>query len=283
MALAHIVVLSAALVAPFCLLCVVFVLLRDDKTVLRPSALTRSIRKRVRRLSQLRRLNQRGILDRPTGPGELLRRAARAGTMLRRASRGDNRLRHVAPPSRRAGRNTLGIPVPRPAVPPRSAVVAEPWAPPPGPVPAQPPVPASFPAAATPGRQPPFTRKIVGGKASMSNVNGTAARATSRDPHVQLDSGLRDADINALLAGLPSPTIEYLASELRRLDRRRRGATYGSERWMDGVLKAYDVRLCLACRCLGVAQRLEPLEGLDRELERVRMETELEAAGLTLH
>ncbi|WP_433306438.1 hypothetical protein ACQP2F_20795 [Actinoplanes sp. CA-030573] len=38
------------------------------------------------------------------------------------------------------------------------------------------------------------------------------------------------------------------------------------------VLRAYDARLQLACRHLGVEEHLGPLEGIDRELERLRVE-----------
>lgn len=79
------------------------------------------------------------------------------------------------------------------------------------------------------------------------------------------------------------PPIEQIAFDLRRLDRQRRsGPTRDSERWLAAVERAYDDRLCLACHRLGLDQHLERLEGLDRDLERLRVEASLQAAGLAL-
>ena len=80
-----------------------------------------------------------------------------------------------------------------------------------------------------------------------------------------------------------APSIEQVAADLRRLDRQRHtGPTTTSERWAEAVLLAYDERLKLACGHLAVNQHLAALDGLDRELERVRIESELQAAGLKL-
>jgi hypothetical protein len=101
---------------------------------------------------------------------------------------------------------------------------------------------------------------------------------------------LRDLD-RALRAGGPlpaaaeprQPPIEQLAFDLRRLHRQRRtGPTRESQRWLADVQRAYDLRLRLACRYLGVAEHLEGLEGIDRDIERMRIEHRLEAAGLAL-
>jgi hypothetical protein len=99
----------------------------------------------------------------------------------------------------------------------------------------------------------------------------------------RLDRALRsDAPVPALVT-LDMPSIEQIAYDLRRLDQQRRGGpTQQSEKWQAAVLRAYDQRLCLACQCLGLAEHLEPLEGMDRELERLRVESELQAAGLAL-
>jgi hypothetical protein len=79
------------------------------------------------------------------------------------------------------------------------------------------------------------------------------------------------------------PPLNEIVGDLRRLDRQRRGGpTLESERWLAAVVQAYDDRLCLACRCLGVSEHLEPLEGMDREIERVRVEGALQAAGVAL-
>jgi len=97
----------------------------------------------------------------------------------------------------------------------------------------------------------------------------------------RLDQGLRDV-VPAPIR--PGPhTIEHAAAELRRLDRQRQiGPTYGSEMWLGAVLRAYDEWLQVACGCLGISQHLSALHGVDREIERVRMEGELTAAGLRL-
>jgi hypothetical protein len=79
------------------------------------------------------------------------------------------------------------------------------------------------------------------------------------------------------------PAIEQIAADLRRLDRQRHGGvTTESAAWLAAVLRAYDDRLTLASRCLGVSEHLHLLEGIDREIERVRVEGELQAAGLAL-
>ena len=79
------------------------------------------------------------------------------------------------------------------------------------------------------------------------------------------------------------PTIEQIAADLRRLHRQRSaGPTTESTAWLLAVRRAYDDRLRLACTCLGVTEHPGELEGLDREIERVRVEGELEAAGLVL-
>jgi hypothetical protein len=84
------------------------------------------------------------------------------------------------------------------------------------------------------------------------------------------------------LAG-PPPGIEQITAELRRLDsQRRRGPTTESTVWLAAVLFAYDEWLRLACRSLGVVEHLQPLEGLDREAERLRLEMELQANGVPL-
>jgi hypothetical protein len=122
-------------------------------------------------------------------------------------------------------------------------------------------------------------------------------------PHVvQLATGLRrswrrrDPEVLAALARLdrgpiseprlvegPVPCIEQIIAELRRLDRqRRRGPTTESTLWLAAVLRAYDAWLRLACHSLGLSEHLRPpLEGFDLEMERVRVEDELAAKGLT--
>jgi hypothetical protein len=99
----------------------------------------------------------------------------------------------------------------------------------------------------------------------------------------RLDRALRSDEAVPSPVTLDMPSIEQIACDLRRLDQQRRGGpTQHSEKWRAAVLRAYDLRLCLACQCLGLAEHLESLEGMDRDLERLRVESELRAAGLAL-
>jgi hypothetical protein len=98
----------------------------------------------------------------------------------------------------------------------------------------------------------------------------------------ELDRAMQQRDV-PVLDDAPAQAIDDIARELRRLDRQRRGGpTLESDRWLEAVIQAYDDGLCRACRCVGVPEHLEPLEGIDREIERVRVEGALEAAGVTL-
>jgi hypothetical protein len=105
----------------------------------------------------------------------------------------------------------------------------------------------------------------------------------SRHERHALDHTLRVFDLEARLAALDDPTIEQIAYDLQRLGRQRRsGLTRSSKVLFAAVLSAYDTRLQIACRQLGVDEHLQPLAGVDREIERLRVESQLEAAGLTL-
>ncbi len=79
------------------------------------------------------------------------------------------------------------------------------------------------------------------------------------------------------------PPIEKIAADLRRLRRQRTGIALRSPVWFAAIEKAYDDRLRLACERLNIAEHLAELSGFDREIERVRLEGALEAAGLILH
>ncbi|BCJ43974.1 hypothetical protein GCM10010168_67770 [Actinoplanes ianthinogenes] len=99
----------------------------------------------------------------------------------------------------------------------------------------------------------------------------------------RLERDMQTVDVAARLAALPPVPIEQLAYDLRRLGRERRSSPLRwSEAGMAALLQAYDARLRLACACLGVTEHLQPLQGVDREIERVRVESQLEAAGLAL-
>jgi hypothetical protein len=115
----------------------------------------------------------------------------------------------------------------------------------------------------------------------------TVRRAWSRRGRAELlalhrlDRELRDAGHPPMPGGAVMPTIEQLAADLRRLDgQRQAGPSMSSERWSAAVLHAYDQRLQLACRYLSVAQHLAAAHGIDRDIERIRLEAELQAAGL---
>ena len=79
------------------------------------------------------------------------------------------------------------------------------------------------------------------------------------------------------------PPIEQLAADLRRLDRQRIGLAAHSPLWFNAVSTAYDNRLAVACRELEICEHLYELTGVDLEVERLRVEGMLLAAGLRLH
>lgn len=100
----------------------------------------------------------------------------------------------------------------------------------------------------------------------------------------KLDRSVANApvvDLSALDGG-DRPTIEQIAADLRRLHTQRLGVAGRSRVWQSAVQQAYDERLRLACASLGVIEHLCDLEGVDLEIERLRVEGELQAAGLVL-
>lgn len=76
------------------------------------------------------------------------------------------------------------------------------------------------------------------------------------------------------------PPIERIAADLRRLHRQRMSVAVRSSVWQAAIEHAYDERLSLGCRALGMEEHLGELAGLDREIERVRLEGLLQEAGL---
>jgi hypothetical protein len=78
------------------------------------------------------------------------------------------------------------------------------------------------------------------------------------------------------------PPFERIAADLRRLGSDRRGIGQRNELWHTAVDRAYDVKLREACHALGIAEHLEGLNGMDREIERLRIEGELIVAGVRL-
>ncbi|HEY3710267.1 MAG TPA: hypothetical protein VGL64_12880 [Amycolatopsis sp.] len=80
------------------------------------------------------------------------------------------------------------------------------------------------------------------------------------------------------------PPIEQLSADLRRVRRQLSGypaGTPAARRY--GTRQAYDELLATACREVGVDHRLAGLpEGIDRDLERLRMEDSLRQHGLVV-
>ncbi|GIJ44434.1 hypothetical protein Val02_13200 [Virgisporangium aliadipatigenens] len=97
----------------------------------------------------------------------------------------------------------------------------------------------------------------------------------------RLDRTLSDRRVSAWPV-CQGPPIETIAIDLRRLRRQRDGVAQRSPVWFTAVEKAYDERLGMACERLDIEAHIEELTGIDREIERVRVEGELEAAGLRL-
>lgn len=76
--------------------------------------------------------------------------------------------------------------------------------------------------------------------------------------------------------------IEQVCADLRRLrpevQAPRVGVTMARQR---GIVWAYDDNLVLACAALGISTTIRSLpDGLDREAERIRVESALREAGL---
>ncbi|MGK5737967.1 hypothetical protein [Micromonospora sp. URMC 103] len=101
------------------------------------------------------------------------------------------------------------------------------------------------------------------------------------DRAIEADALTRDIDLSEFDRTDRRP-LEQLAADLRRLGSQRLGGTGRSVVWHGAVLQAYDDRLRMACRALGITEHLTELTGVDQEIERVRVEGLLHAAGLTL-
>ncbi|MFJ8964671.1 hypothetical protein ACIRG5_35295 [Lentzea sp. NPDC102401] len=78
--------------------------------------------------------------------------------------------------------------------------------------------------------------------------------------------------------------IERIAADLRRVRRVRASFEPGASAIKKiGARQAYDALLVQACTALGVEHRLHLLpEGMDREIERLRVEECLKHQGLSL-
>jgi hypothetical protein len=117
--------------------------------------------------------------------------------------------------------------------------------------------------------------------------NQAAIRRTwRRDPVTlellrRLDSRLKTRRADTVVAiDTNAPCAEQISAELVRLRRlRHHGLANQSEEWMAAVNRAYDRWLCQGCQALGINEELLRLEGLDRELERARIEDVLRDKG----
>ncbi|MFJ6198768.1 hypothetical protein [Micromonospora sp. NPDC092111] len=101
------------------------------------------------------------------------------------------------------------------------------------------------------------------------------------DRAVEADALTRDVDLTELDRADRQP-LELIAADLRRLGRHRLAAGGRSVVWHGSVIDAYDDRLRAACRALDLAEHLGELAGVDREIERVRVEGLLVEMGLPL-
>jgi hypothetical protein len=115
-------------------------------------------------------------------------------------------------------------------------------------------------------------------------------RRVATDPTLNRRDRRRLAKLDKCFGSEPAPQlstdtvpIEKVAADLRRLRRQRAGIAQRSPVWRAAVEDAYDDRLCLACERLGITEHLAQLTGVDREIERVRLEGELQAAGIALN
>jgi hypothetical protein len=110
-------------------------------------------------------------------------------------------------------------------------------------------------------------------------ARASAPRRWRREPATleglrRLDGRVRTTTVR------PSPDAEQIAGELRRLQRMRHyGPATQSEVWLAAVNDSYDRWLCEGCQTLGVGEELRRLDGLDKELERARIEDLLRAKG----
>jgi hypothetical protein len=123
------------------------------------------------------------------------------------------------------------------------------------------------------------------------SISSVAARWRNRREAARLErsAGLEHADRPRLLrrhtesAGVPAgPPFEQVVADLRRLARQRAQVAPRSPVWFAAVHRAYDDRLQVACRELEIPEHLHELDGIDLEIERLRVEGLLQAAGLPL-
>nr|WP_208811272.1 hypothetical protein [Micromonospora echinofusca] len=123
--------------------------------------------------------------------------------------------------------------------------------------------------------------RIVCGFADWREDRRERRTISHLDRAVEADSLTRDYDLTEF-DRTDRLSIERIAADLRTLGGHRIGLRSRAVLWDPAVLAAYDERLRQASRCLGITEHLAELEGVDREIERIRVEGELHAAGLAL-
>ncbi len=104
----------------------------------------------------------------------------------------------------------------------------------------------------------------ISGRARRPARGESQARATSEVP-----------------AQPTGPPLEQIAADLHRLGSARLSCVLGSTRY-NATTRAYDHRLMHACRALEVDEHLSEVEGVDLDLERLRVEGQLIESGFVL-
>ncbi|MFD1146914.1 hypothetical protein [Saccharothrix hoggarensis] len=95
---------------------------------------------------------------------------------------------------------------------------------------------------------------------------------------------LRRLDPRHRAPAASGPPIEQVAADLRRVHRLLAHVPPGTpQARRAGARQAYDALLVQACAALDVEHRFDTLlEGVDREVERLRVEESLRSAGLRI-
>lgn len=127
-----------------------------------------------------------------------------------------------------------------------------------------------------------FAAVAAGVSARSLRRSGSRLRWRERRGLARLDRTIRPV-VRELPRHPVDPPIEEVAADLRRLRNQRLGIARRSQVWLTAVGRAYDDRLRVACRELRIAEHLAELDGIDLEIERVRVEGALQAAGVQLY
>ncbi|WP_433211356.1 hypothetical protein ACQP00_50335 [Dactylosporangium sp. CS-047395] len=121
-------------------------------------------------------------------------------------------------------------------------------------------------------------------KRARARLDERTRRRRAEEPRTKWRIGRapREGDESKEDGRLVGPPIEQVAGDLRRLNRLRESVATRSRVWFVAVQEAYDEGLHTACAQLDIEQHLDEVAGIDRELERLRVEGELQRAGLVL-